>query len=255
MSMGVNNESFLLEGERLDSLDYKGMMLIQKKGEFCFGTDSVILSSFARVKKNESCIDMGAGSGVISVLLHARTLCRVTAVEVDPDQCGRLKRTCEYNGIGECVTVQNLDYIRDTELIGRGKFDAAVCNPPYFRTDCGELSRNYGATHEVNADIPSIAKAAAALLRYGGKFFLCFPAQRLSEAFTALTQAELEPKRLRLVRSKRVKPPYLALIEAKSGGKPGLTIEDELIIHGENGEYTEELRQIYHLDSENGRNE
>lgn len=255
MNMVGKTESFLLEGERLDSLDYKGMMLIQKKGEFCFGTDSVLLSAFARVKRNDVCVDMGAGSGLISVLLHARTNCRVTAVELDAGQCDRLKRTCEYNGIGEAVTVRNLDYIRDTELIGRGKFDAAVCNPPYFRTDCGEQSRNPGATHEVNADILSTAKAAAALLSRGGKFFLCFPARRLSEAFTALTKSELEPKRLRLVRSKRKKPPYLALIEAKSGAKPGLIIEDELIICDESGEYTEELRRIYHLDSEKGRHE
>lgn len=74
---------------------------------------------------------------------------------------------------------------------------------------------------------------------------MCFPARRLCDAFTALSSAGLEPKRLRLVAGKPEAAPYLALIEAKSGAKSGLIIENNLIIHDENGEYSPEVAEFY----------
>lgn len=239
--------SILKPGEHMDSLDYRGMVLIQHNGSFCFGTDSVLLANFARLNAKDHCIDLGAGSGVLSVLIHARTHCHMLAVEVDSEQCERLERTIKINGIQQFVEVRNMDYIGECSEIGIGKFDAAVCNPPYFRSDCGTISNKPCATHEVLADINRIASAAASLLKFGGKLFICFPAGRLCEAVCSLCANDLEPKRMRLVSSTPNKKPYLCLIEAKKGGKHGLIVEKELVIHNETGEYTEELKKIYHL--------
>ncbi len=249
----MDNSNILLPGERLDLLDYRGMVLIQKENSFRFGTDSVLLAGFAKVSSRESCIDLGAGSGVLSVLLHARTNCHMFAVEVDEQQCEMLNRTIRINEIEKYIEVCNKNYITDLDCIGRGRFDAAICNPPYHRLNCGKLSDNSGATHEVLADIFRVALSASALLKFGGKFFMCFPSERLSEAFCALSEAVLEPKRLRLVCSKPSKRPYLCLIEAKKGGKPGLIIENSLIVCNENGEYTDEVKRIYHIDIDEGR--
>lgn len=237
----------LKPGEHMDSLDYRGMVLIQHNDSFCFGTDSVLLANFARLNAKDYCIDLGAGSGVLSVLIHARTHCRMVAVEVDSEQCERLERTISINGIGQFVEVLNMDYIDECGEIGIGKFDAAVCNPPYFRSDCGAISNKACATHDILADIDGIAAAASSLLKFGGKLFICFPADRLCEAVCSLCANELEPKRMRLVSSTPNKKPYLCLIEAKKGGKHGLIVEKELVIYNEAGEYTDELKRIYHL--------
>lgn len=240
--------SILKEGERLDSLDYRGMVLIQHSDSFCFGTDSVLLANFARLTSKDYCIDMGAGSGVLSVLIHARTRCRMLAVEVDNEQCERLERTVKINEIQDYIGIRNMNYIVDYKRLGVGEFDAAVCNPPYFRTDCGKLSAKCNATHELLADIDGIAAAAYSLLKFGGKLFICFPAQRVCEAICSLSSNNLEPKRLRFICSTPYKSPYLCLVEARKGGKPGVLVENQLIIYNDNGEYTDELRKIYHLD-------
>lgn len=239
--------SILKPGEHMDSLDYRGMVLIQHSNSFCFGTDSVLLAGFARINAKDYCIDLGAGSGVLSVLIHARTHCRMISVEVDSEQCERLERTIKINGIQQFVEVRNIDYIGSCSEIGIGKFDAAVCNPPYFRSDCGTISNKAYATHEVLADIDGIAAAASSILKFGGKFFICFPASRLCEAVCSLCANDLEPKRMRFVSSTTNKKPYLCLIEAKKGGKHGLIVEKELVIYNEAGDYTEELKKIYHL--------
>lgn len=241
----------LTENERLDDLNYKGMKLIQSTKSFCFGTDSVLLSGFTKVNSGDKLVDLGAGSGVLSILIYARTQCSVTAIEIDAEQCSRLERSVELNHISDKVKVINADYLKLDFNSNNGIFSAAVCNPPYFRADCGKRSKTAGATHETIADIDSIAQAASKLLKFGGKFFICFPVQRLAEAIVAMSNASLEVKRIRPVCSRKDKPPYLCLIEAKKGAKPGMIFENSLVIYDEEGNYTEETAEIYHMDGNN----
>lgn len=244
-----DEKELLLSGERADDLQFKGLRLIQSPASFCFGTDSVLLLHFAlsgmeHASKKGSVIDLGSGSGLLSLLINARTGLRVTAVEIDGESCARFKRTLELNGVTEGIEVVNADYLSG-ELRFERKFDHAVCNPPYFRRDQGALSSNPGATHELCADIASVARAAAGFIKTGGKLHICFPASRLSEAFTALSSAGLEPKLLRLVKTRADARPYLALIRANRGAKPGLIVERELVIYAPDGKYTHEVEEYY----------
>lgn len=253
----------VLPGERVDELQCRGLRLIQSPAAFRFGTDSVLLTHFAlRALKNAAkdarVADLGAGSGAIALLIAAKTGLSVTAVEIDAEQCSRLERslalngltrrsesseTGAVNGIGR-VEVVCADFLEKPPANAK-KFDHAICNPPYFRAGSGGAPKHPGATHESSADIRSLASAVRARLKFGGSFSLCFPAERLAEALTALSLNALEPKVLRLVRTAAGKRPYLALIRAKHGAKPGLVIEDELVLLDECGAYTEEVRGYY----------
>lgn len=260
----------IFDKERVDDLQFMGLRIIQGIDSFRFGTDSVLLAAFSRPHRGSSCIDLGAGSGVLSILIGARTGCNMTAVEIDGDQCSRIERSDRLNS-GRItseektakdtvfdnnapkrgdektgIRVINADYLTETARIGIGKYDCAVCNPPYFRCDCGKVSARANATHELSADINGVARAASCLIKFGGKLFMCYPTQRLAEALCALVGARLEPKKLRLVATKQDSPPYLALIEAKKGAKSGLIIEKNLVLHREDGSYTDEVREIYH---------
>lgn len=232
--------------EHIDDLQFRGMKIIQSRKAFCFGTDSVLLAGFANPSKSENCIDLGAGTGVLSILLNARTSCKMTCAEIDAEQCGRMERSIVLNGQEKEIKILNIDYIKEKKQLGAGKFDSAVCNPPYFRKSSGVVSKNAEATHDISADIFEITEAAAYLLKFGGKLFICFPANALAELFAALEKAKLEPKKMRLAASNAVSKPYLAFVEAKKGGKRGLIVENTLVIYGEDGNYTEEVRKIYH---------
>ncbi|MBO4878722.1 MAG: methyltransferase [Clostridia bacterium] len=250
----ISEENLVFEGERADDLQLNGLRVIQSPASFCFGTDSVLLAHFAleglrKAGKRSRIIDLGAGSGVLSLLLHARTGLPVTAVELDADAFSRLRRSLLLNGLtdGEILPVE-ADYLdpalgNDPRL--GGKFEYAICNPPYFRRDSGKISENGSATHELTADIRSVAEAAARLVKYGGKLFVCYPCERLAEAFTALCAAGMEPKQLRFVQTKSGSKPYLALIRAVHGGRPGLVTEAPLVILNADGTYTEEVQKYY----------
>lgn len=242
------------EDERIEDLQYKGLRVIQSGKGFRFGTDSVLLAGFANLSPREKAIDLGAGCGVISILLQARTGAELTAVEIDPAACSLARRSIEMNG--QPIEVVEADMRGLHAILGTGRFDAAVCNPPYYPAGGGKLSQKGegeltgAATHDITCTLGDVAAAAAKLLRFGGRLYLCCPASRLAEAFSALSPQKLEPKRLRMVASTPEKAPYLALIEAKKGGAPGLIVEKQLTVHDEDGFYTEEVDRIYHRTTE-----
>lgn len=239
-----------MTGERIEDLQYKGLRVIQSERGFRFGTDSVLLAGFVELNSRERAVDLGAGCGVISILLQGRTGAELTAVEIDPAACSLARRSIELNR--QPIEVVETDMRESHKLLGTGRFDAAVCNPPYYPAGGGRVSQKGegemtgAATHDLKCTLEDMAAAAGKLLKYGGRFYMCCPASRLAEAFAALNGQKLEPKRLRLVASTREKAPYLALIEAKKGGAPGLIVEKQLTVHNEDGGYTEEVDRIYH---------
>ncbi|MBR4436063.1 MAG: methyltransferase [Clostridia bacterium] len=250
MTETCDEKSLLNEGERVDDLQSKGLKLIQAPAFFCFGTDSVLLTHYAldalkTAKSGGKLIDLGAGSGFISVMLAAHTRLDITAVEIDAAQCSRLERSALINGFPPSkLTVVNADYTSSGGALTPG-FDYAVANPPYFKLESGGAPTHATATHEESADILGVCGAASRLLKFGGKFFFCFPASRIAEAFRALDVIGLEPKKLRFCASTPTKKPYLALITAIKGAKPGLDIEKELVITDESGGYTDEVAAWY----------
>lgn len=231
----------------IEDLQYKGLRILVREGQFRYGTDSVLLAGFVRASGKERVIDLGAGTGVIALLVHARTGASLTCLELQPEQCELAKRSIKMNGLEMEVVCADMREYRPARL-----YDAAVCNPPYHPADHGRVSQKGSpgyegaATHELYCNFEEVAASAARMLKYGGKFFTCCPVGRLSEAFCALSGSGLEPKRLRLVASVEGKTPYLALIEAKKGAAPGLRLEPQLDLTHRDGSYTEEADRIYH---------
>ncbi len=244
----------LKEGERLEDLQYKGLRVIQSDAGFRFGTDSVLLAGFVNAAPHEKAVDLGSGTGVIAILAAARTGAHFTAVEIQPEQCCMARRSMELNGLD--VPVIEADMRTAHEKLGRGAFDLAVVNPPYYPATGGAVSKKGAegfagaATHDIYCAMDEVAQSAARLIKYGGKLFICCPASRLAELFAALGKEKLEPKRLRMVASRADKAPYLALIEAKKGAAPGLKVEKQLVISNDDGSYTDEVRAIYHMNDE-----
>lgn len=244
------SEIELKTGERIEDLQYKGLRIIQNESGFRFGTDSVLLAGFVQAGKGQRIADLGAGTGVLSVLIEGRTGAKMTAIELQPEQCSMARRSFRMNG--QDIELIEADMRTAYVQLGRGVFDAAVCNPPYYPANGGTVSQKGGdgyagaATHDLFCTVEEVAKAASSLIKFGGKLFICCPTARLAEMTCALSAEKLEPKRMRLVASVRGKAPYLALIEAKKGAKPGIIWEPQLDVCGEDGAYTFETDCIYH---------
>ncbi|HIS31623.1 MAG TPA: tRNA1(Val) (adenine(37)-N6)-methyltransferase [Candidatus Limivivens intestinipullorum] len=239
----------LLPGERLDDLHRNGFQIIQNKEKFCFGMDAVLLSGFARVKPGEMALDLGTGTGIIPILLAAKTRGRhFTGLEIQPESADMARRSVLLNGLEERISIVEGDIREAAERFDAASFDVITSNPPYMTGNHGLVNPNLPkaiARHEICCTLRELVAATEKLLRPGGRFYLVHRPFRLAEIMTELTAHHLEPKRMRLVYPFVDKEPNMVLIEAMRGGRPRITVEKPLIVYKEPGVYQDEIYDIY----------
>lgn len=217
--------------------------------QFSLSTDSMALADFARLKKGARVCDLGCGCGALGLLLLARdeTL-SVTGVEIQPEASLLAAQNARENGLSQ-MHVLNRDLREVRTFLPANGFDAVVSNPPYYSVCSGAVCETQSlaiARSEVFCTISELCRAAAWCLRFGGSFFLVHKPERLTDVFVSLRENRLEPKRLQFLRHRPACAPSLALIEARLGAKPGLTLERDLLLFTETGEKTPEHLRIYH---------
>ena len=246
--MQMETEYILHEGERLEPLS-KWISVIVGNG-YTFNTDTILLAWFSMPKKGETCADFGTGCGTIPLLWCARSQpAAVYAVEIQSVACDMAWRSVAFNSLDETVQVMKCD-VREFGSqadVTRGSFDLIACNPPYQAAGAGIVSAAEGeriARHETVCGFSEIAASAAELLRWGGRFCCCMRPERLCDTMIALREAGLEPKRLRFVQQKTSSAPFLFLLQANRGGRPGVKVEPVLFVE-ENGTFSEEMLRIY----------
>lgn len=239
----------LLEGERLDDLQRNRLKLIQNPAKFCFGMDAVLLSGFAKVRQKENCLDLGTGTGIIPILLSAKTEGeRFVGLEIQPESADMARRSVEGNGISDRVQIVTGDIKEASHLFGAASFDVVTSNPPYMTGGHGLTNGSEARTiarHEVLCSLSDIARETSKVLKSGGRFYMVHRPFRLAEIIRELSAAGLEPKRMRLVYPFVDKEPNMVLVEAVKGGRPRMTVEPPLIVYKAPGEYTQEIYDTY----------
>ncbi len=247
--MVSENGVFLKEHERIDDLERNGYRIIQDTHRFCFGMDAVLLSGFARVKDDVRVLDLGTGTGIIPILLEAKTkAAHLTGLEIQEDSADMARRSVRLNGLQEKISIVTGDIKEAGSLFDAASFDVITCNPPYMTAQHGLTNPEDAkaiARHEILCTLEDVIAQAARLLRPGGNFFMVHRPFRLAEIMVLLRAYRLEPKRMQLVYPFVDKEPNMVLIEANRGGKPRMTVERPLIVYREPGVYMEEIYEIY----------
>ncbi|MBR6149032.1 MAG: tRNA1(Val) (adenine(37)-N6)-methyltransferase [Lachnospiraceae bacterium] len=242
-------KDLLKEHERIDDLQRNGYKIIQDPCRFCFGMDAVLLSGFARADKGDHVIDLGTGTGIIPILMEAKTeASHLIGLEIQEESADMARRSVALNNLEAKIEIVTGDIKQAVELFGKSTMDVVTSNPPYMIGQHGLKnpdSEKAIARHEVLCTLEDVVKAAAVLLKPGGNFFMVHRPFRLAEIMTCLSNYKLEPKRMRLVYPFVDKEPNMVLIEANRGGRSRLTVEKPLIVYKEQGVYTDEIYEVY----------
>lgn len=235
--------------ERLDDLNIKGYKIIQNPNGFCFGIDAVLLSDFAKTRKNANILDIGTGTGIIPILMEAKGKGEFfTGLEIQEQSADMAERSVAYNHLTDKISIIQGDIKAVTSLFAASSFDSVTSNPPYMNDAHGVKNKELPfaiARHEIRCTLEDIIKAAAYVLKPGGSFFMIHKPFRLAEIFAILMKYKLEPKRMRLVHPYVEKEPNMVLIEAVRGAKSMIKIEAPLIVYQSVNEYTDEIYDIY----------
>ncbi len=239
----------LLENERLDELHRNGYYIIQNPKKFCFGMDAVLLSGFARVKKQETALDLGTGTGIIPILLEAKTQgAHFTGLEIQPESADMARRSVAYNHLEDKINIEIGDIKDASRQFGASSFHVVTANPPYMTGQHGLTNPNEAkaiARHEILCCLEDVIRESARILKPQGHFFMVHRPFRLAEIMVLMHQYGLEPKRMQLVYPFIDKEPNMVLLEGLRGGNPRITVEKPLIVYREPGIYTDEIYDIY----------
>ncbi|HPW16951.1 MAG TPA: methyltransferase [Candidatus Aminicenantes bacterium] len=236
------------DDETLDSF-YRGRVrVLQKKTGYRFSVDAPLLADFVRTRAEDEALDIGTGSGVIALLLSAKPVRRITALEVQPGLADLARRNVELNGLGGRIEVVEGD-LRTYEP-GRA-FDLVFSNPPYIRQAAGPLSRSgekSAAKHELHGNIADIMKRTAEWLAPGGRASFVYTEARRRDLLAAAAESGLAVRRTRFVHPRACAPPNLFLVElvrASEAGEGAVAEEPPLVLFAPGGRYTPEAEAVF----------
>lgn len=243
----------LLENERIDDLEYKGLKIIQNKNGFCFGIDSVLLSDFAKnIKKNAKVIDIGTGTGIISILLSKKAnLSKIYGIEIQDEVADMAKRSVYLNNLNDKIEIINTNIKDIFNILNPNEFDVIVTNPPYMKMNTGAINeekKKLISRHEVECTLEDIIRISYKLLKSNGEFYMVHRAERIVDILFYLRQYKIEPKILRFIQPNLNKEPNLVLIKAVKNAGYQLNIKKPLIVYNEDGKYTDEILEIYNKE-------
>ena len=235
----------LRENERLDYVN-DNIELIQNKEGLTFGTDALLLAGYID-GKFKSGIELGGGTGIISMLLLTRNKVQnMTCLEIQEEYAELIARNAEHNLLSERLSSIHTDL---REYTPTEECDLVFSNPPYMKTDSGKANlsdKKNIARHEVAGTIYDFCMFGSKMLKYGGSFAIVYRTDRLIDLIDALRASKLEPKRMTFVHANSEKEPSMVLIEAKKGGKCGLKVTRPLILYKDinNKDYTADMNYI-----------
>ncbi|MDD4111678.1 MAG: tRNA1(Val) (adenine(37)-N6)-methyltransferase [Herbinix sp.] len=246
--MDISN-GLLKPDERIDELHRNNYRIIQNTKKFCFGMDAVLLSGFAKVLLGETVLDLGTGTGIIPILLEAKTSGRhFTGLEIQSESVDMARRSVIINKLEDKIDIELGDIKEASTLFGAASFDVVTCNPPYMNHSHGLVNPDSSkaiARHEILCTLDDVVREAAKVLKPNGRIYMVHRPFRLVDIINTCSLYKLEAKKMRFVYPYIHKEPNMVLLECVKGGGRNLLVDPPLIVYKEPGVYTDEIYDIY----------
>lgn len=248
-SYGGMADELLQEGESLDDLQLDNLRILQKNDGFRYGSDAVLLSNYVKVPAGARIIDLGTGTGIIPLLLSAKTKAvHITGIEIQPEMAEMATRSVAINHLQEKIEIVQGDFLDAVQWFGSGYFDAVVTNPPYTKPSGGLLNPKEPkaiSRHEIHCTLGQLIAVSSKLLKQYGRFFMIHKPERLVDIFCEMRANKIEPKSIRMVHGHMEKPANLVLIYGLKNGNSQVTVEKPFYVYhvDEDGTLKQEIKK------------
>ncbi len=234
-----------------DLLNYKNMKIVQNEDYFNFSLDSVLLPNFVTIRKNtKKILDLGTGNAPIPMILSTRSNAKIYGIEIQKEIFDLAKESITINNLEEQISLINDNMKNLDKYFEPNSFDVIVSNPPYFKinekSNMNDCIQKTIARHEKEITLAEIVYIAKKFLNNNGIFAMVHRTDRLIEIIEEFKKNNIEPKRIQLIYPKEKTESNMVLIEGRKNGNIGLKILPPLIVHNQNGDYKEEITDLFH---------
>jgi len=241
----VDHEKLVMATKSL----FRGRLkILQREEGYRFSVDAVILAHYIPLKDMDMGVDLGTGCGIIPIILAYRSSsARLYGIEIQRDLADLASRNVRLNQMEDRITIVCGDMKDFRSYLEPGMADVVFSNPPYRKVLSGRInpdSERAVARHEIKGTLSDVVSVAEKLLRPSGRLVVIYPAERIADLLSQMRAFTLEPKRLRLVHPRQNSDAELILAEGRKQGRPGLRVVPPLIVHKEDGGYTDELKEM-----------
>lgn len=222
--------------ETLDTFFNGKLKILQKKRGYRFSVDTLLLSQFIKIRKDEKAIDLGTGCGILPLLLSQTTKAHsFVAVEIQEGLAAIAQKNVWLNHLVDRVSILFKDFRELKGMLPPSSFDVVFSNPPYRKYRTGRVNPTLEkaiARHEIQGTLEDLISIASYLLSLKGRCYLIYPASRLVDLLFHLRVQRLEPKRLQLVYPRFNETAKFVLLESVKASGVELKIMEPLILHG-----------------------
>lgn len=247
--MNADDSVILEPDQQIDELHIPGLKIIQSKNRFMYGIDAVLLSDFAKVKTGEEVVELGTGTGIIPILIAAKTkVKKITAFEIQKESAQMAKQSVALNKMDDKIQIVNESLENIHNVFSPQSVNVVISNPPYMKKSAAVKNSSDEiaiARHEIKCTLETVVKAAAFVLKPNGRFYMIHKPERLSEIIAEGIKNNLEVKRMKMVVPEKDKGPTMVLVEYVKCASSGMTVEPQLVVYKEKGVYSEEVERIY----------
>lgn len=235
--------------ERLDDLQLDGLKIVQKVGGYAFTSDSVLLANFVKTKKTDKCIEIGTGSGVISILVNYKQQPKkIYAFELQDEQSQLAVKNIQICKMQDKIDVINDKIQNGLNYLKAGSIDVIFSNPPYFKYDskvCGDTNEKVLSRFDKELPLDQLFSSVSKLLKYGGKFYFIYDSSRFDECVLEMKKYNLTPKSVFFIHPIENKNSTTFLCEATLGGRQQLKVCPPIFTNNLDGEYIQTLQKLF----------
>jgi tRNA1Val (adenine37-N6)-methyltransferase len=236
--------------QSIDRVRRYGLQIAQPADGYRFSLDALLLADFVhQVADNARIADLGTGCGVIPLVLCKRfQTARVVGIDNNGAMAGLARENALRNGFAGRIEILSEDILSMRERYPVSSFDGVVANPPFRTSASGRLSPRAGrdtARHESSAGMADFLACAKYLVKPAGRICFVHHPDRLAEFIRCAGELKLVLLRMRMVHGSVTAPAKIFLAELAKGRRQGACmVMPPLIVYGDDGAYTPELRLI-----------
>lgn len=207
------------------------------------GTDGVLLGAWANVAGSVSVLDIGTGTGLLSLMVAQRSDAMITAVEIDEAAAAQASENVSASIFKDRIRVLNVSLQEYAKSCGC-QFDFVISNPPYFNDSLKSPKGNRTmARHTDSLSFEELLDGVGRLLRDGGIFAMILPFHEKDRFIELASRVGLSPKRILDVCPTPDAQPKRFLAEFSKGEQD---VEQHLLVIETEGrhQYSEEYKKL-----------